>query len=242
MLNRYGIKGTFNLNSELMRTQFTWRHPSGVDIRRLSVDAVKNLYDGHEVGSHTLEHPYMSSLPGEERLRQMGEDKRNLEALFGREVAGFALPFHYYDQQIADCAVKCGFEYSRISDVSLSCAPSRDWYYWKAGVYHIMPELKTFVQDFLETDRELAVCQIVGHSYDLDTENLWDTMEDICRVVSARDEIWKCTNLELVRYLRAMERAEIGECFVKNQSSQDLWFLLNGETRCIKPGETAGDI
>jgi hypothetical protein len=237
MLNRYGIKGTFNLNSELMRTEFSWRHPSGADIKRLGVDAVRHLYDGHEVASHSLTHPYMRELTDEELRRQMGEDKRNLEQLFCREVAGFALPFRYYDQRIADCAKACGFEYSRMSEFSLTYAPCTDWYYWKTGVYHIMPELKSFVQGFLETDRELAVCQIVGHSYDLDTENLWQTMEDICDAVSRRDEIWKCTNLELVRYLRAMEQVEISEDSIHNHSNIPLWFWIDGKKVVINPAE-----
>lgn len=235
MLNRYGIKGTFNLNSELMRTRFSWRHPSGVDIKRLGVEDVKHLYDGHEVASHSLTHPYMRELSDQELRRQMGEDKENLEKLFGREVRGFALPFRYYDQRIADCARECGFEYSRMSEFSLSYGPCKNWFYWKTGVYHIMPELKSFVQGFLETDRELAVCQIVGHSYDLDTENLWDTMEVICQEVSHRDEIWKCTNLELVRYLKAMEQAEITAQGVKNRSNMDLWFEIDGSIAVVFP-------
>ena len=237
LLNRYGIKGTFNLNSELMRTQFAWQHPCGMEIKRLPVDAVKHLYDGHEVASHTLTHPYMRELSDDELYRQLGEDKRNLEALFGREVAGFALPFHDYDQRMADCARQCGFEYSRISEFSLSYAPGCDWYYWKTGVYHIMPELKPFVQGFLETDRELAMCQIVGHSYDLDTENLWDTMESICATVSDCDEIWKCTNLELVRYLKAMGQVLITENSVINNSCVDLWFCIEGQTVIVEAGE-----
>jgi hypothetical protein len=237
MLNRYGIKGTFNLNSELVRTEFSWRHPSGVDIKRLGVDAVRHLYDGHEVASHSLTHPYMRELSDEELRRQMGEDKRNLEQLFCREVAGFALPFRYYDQRIADCAKACGFEYSRMSEFSLTYAPCPDWYYWKTGVYHIMPELKSFVQGFLETDQELAVCQIVGHSYDLDTENLWQTMEDICDAVSRREDIWKCTNLELVRYLKAMEQAEVSEELIQNHSDTLLWFWIDGEKVVINPAE-----
>ena len=140
MLNRYGIKGTFNLNSELMRTGFTWRHECGMDITRLRQSEIGNLYEGHEIASHTLTHPYMDSLSDEELYRQMGEDKRNLEAMFGREVAGFAVPFDYYDDRIARCAEKCGFEYARISDVSLSYTPCRDWHHWKIGVYHVTPE------------------------------------------------------------------------------------------------------
>ncbi|MBR5004561.1 MAG: hypothetical protein IKY14_03760, partial [Erysipelotrichaceae bacterium] len=49
MLNKYGIKGTFNLNSELMKNEFSWIHPNGMQVKRLSVEKVKHLYDGHEV-------------------------------------------------------------------------------------------------------------------------------------------------------------------------------------------------
>ena len=46
------------------------------------------------------------------------------------------------------------------------------------------------------------MCQIVGHSYDLDAENLWGTMELICAAVSKCDDIWFCTNAELVEFLK----------------------------------------
>ena len=40
-----------------------------------------------------------------------------------------------------------------------------------------MPRFAEFVDGFFETDEELALCQIVGHSYDLDTEQMWEQME-----------------------------------------------------------------
>lgn len=233
LLNRYGIKGTFNLNSELMLQEFAWIHPNGMEVRRLSESAVRNLYDGHEIASHTLTHPYLSELPEWELMRQMSRDRENLERLFGREVKGFAVPFSYYSELIARCAENCGFEYARMSEFSGSYAPCRDWYYWKIGVYHIEKNLTDFVAGFLNTPQELAVCQIVGHSYDLDAEGLWGTMELICAAVAAQPDVWMCTNLELVRYLKAMERFD-----GTNRSEQELWFEINGEIRRLQPGET----
>lgn len=232
LLNRYGLKGTFNLNSQLMEEEFSWTHPNGMEVRRLSRRAVEGLYEGHEVASHTLTHPYMHDLPEWEIMRQLGADRANLERLFGREVKGFAVPFDYYSSLIARSAELCGFEYARMSEFSLSYRPCRDWYYWKTSVYHIMPELVPFVEGFLRTEEELAVCQIVGHSYDLDTENLWDTMESICAAVAAKPDIWFCTNLELVRYLKAMEQFD-GE----NRSGQTLWFETGGAVKKIFPGQ-----
>ena len=59
LLNKYGIKGTFNLNSQLMREEFSWTHPNGMQVKRMSPERAKHLYVGHEVASHTLTHPYM---------------------------------------------------------------------------------------------------------------------------------------------------------------------------------------
>lgn len=201
MLNKYGIKGTFNLNSQLMQEQFTWTHPNGMKVTRLSPELVKHLYDGHEVASHTLTHPYMNELSDEECYRQMKLDKENLEKLTKRDVKGFAVPFDYYDERIAKCAKDCGFSYARTSEFTNSFAPCTDAYHWKTSIYHIDPNLTNFVADFLNTDEELAICQIVGHSYDLDAENLWGTMELICAAVSKYDDIWFCTNAELVDFL-----------------------------------------
>ena len=201
LLNKYGIKGTFNLNSQLMQEEFSWTHPNGMQVKRLSPEQAKHLYDGHEVASHTLTHPYMHELSDEELYRQLKSDKDNLEELFGREVKGFARPFDYYDDRIADCAKACGLTYARKSEFTRNYTPCTDVYYWQTGIYHIDPDLPNFVASFLNTDDELAVCQIVGHSYDLDAENLWGTMELICAAMSGRDDIWFCTNAELVDFL-----------------------------------------
>ena len=231
LLNRYGLKGTFNLNSELMRQEFSWTHPNGMEVRRLPESRVISLYEGHEVASHTLTHPYMHDLSEWEIMRQLGQDRENLERLFDREVKGFAVPFDFYSEKIARCAESCGFEYARMSEFSGSFSPCRDWYYWKTGVYHIEPNLTDFVAGFLNTREELAVCQIVGHSYDLDAQNLWGTMELICAAVSAQEDVWPCTNLELVRYLKAMEGFD-----GINNSSQTLWFETEGRIIRLEPG------
>ena len=201
LLNRYGIKGTFNLNSQLMQEGFAWTHPNGMQVKRLSPEQAKHLYDGHEIASHTLTHPYMQHLPDAELYRQMKLDKENLEQLFGREVKGFAVPFDYYDDRIANCAKACGFTYARKSECTGNFTPCKDVYHWKTGIYHIDSGLTDFVAEFLNAQEELAVCQIVGHSYDLDAENLWGTMELICAAVSKCDDIWFCTNGELVEFL-----------------------------------------
>ena len=97
--------------------------------------------------------------------------------------------------------------------------------------------MKDFVRGFLETDQELALCQLVGHSYDLDVLNLWDSMEQICRWVSENTDVWAATHLDLVRYLRNMNLARSTDNEIYNASSTELWFAVDGRTVKLLPGE-----
>lgn len=236
LMNKYGLKGTFNLNSQLMKEQFEWTHPSGLTIKRLSEKQAVQLYEGHEIASHTLTHPYMENLDEEEITRQMAEDKHNLEKLFGRKVSGFAVPFSYYSPLIAWCALKCGFEYARCSRERYTYTPPSNCYWWAAGAYHINPQWRKFAADFFTTDTELALCQIVGHSYDLDTENMWEEMERLLKKVSEDENVAIMTNEELVRYLKAMEQVKISSKTITNKTDTDLWFSVGGTVVCVKAG------
>ena len=83
----------------------------------------------------------------------------------------------------------------------------------------------------------MALCQLVGHSYDLDVMNLWDTMEHICRWVSDSGEVWAATHVEIVRYLKAMKLVRITDREIKNESSAELWFAVDGKILSLQPGE-----
>ena len=237
LLNRYGLKGTFNLNSALMENQFEWVHEKGLVVKRLSIDVVKDLYEGHEAASHTLHHPYMHDLSEEGVMWELGQDKRNLEVLFGKEIKGFAVPFDYYSGLIEECVKACGFAYGRISEMSHSFRPQKDYYNWKATVFHCEDVMEELVQQFVETEEELAVFQIVGHSYDLDAEDMWDRMEHVLRTVSEQEDVLPMTNIEMIEYLKAMERAEITDAYIQNHSDRSLWFAIDDVVHEVKPDE-----
>ena len=235
LLNRYRLKGTFNLNSALMETQFQWIHENGQAIRRLASEVAATLYEGHEIASHTLSHPYMDNLSKEEILHQLSADKQNLEALFSQEIKGFAVPFYYYSDLIAQCAKECGFTYARISEESGSFAPQRDYFHWQATVFHCSDALEGLTHRFLENQEELAIFQIVGHSYDLDVEEKWDFMERLFALISAQEEILPMTTIQIIEYLQAMEHAEISPGHIQNNSQQNLWFSIDGAVVEVKP-------
>lgn len=237
LLNKYGVKGTFNLNSKLMEEEFEWTHPCGMTIKRLSKDVAIKLYEGHEIASHSLTHPDFSNLSEEEIYHEVFEDKKKLEEWFGCEVVGFGVPFDYFDEKAEECVKRAGFTYARNSEESYSYKPWEEYFQWRAGTYHVMPGFKSFVEGFFETDEELALCQIVGHSYDLDTEDMWETLEDIVKRVSEDDAILPMTHAEIVEYLKALEDAELTEEGIFNYSKKELWFEIDGNIISVKPEE-----
>lgn len=237
LLNKYGVKGTFNLNSKLMEEEFEWVHPCGMTIKRLSKEVAQKLYKGHEIASHTLTHPDFANLSEEEIFYQVSEDKKILEEWFGCEVVGFGVPFDYFDEKAAECVKRAGFLYARNSEESYSYSPWEDYFQWRAGTYHVMPGFHSFVESFFDTDEELGLCQIVGHSYDLDTENMWEYMESILKRVSEDEDVLPMTHGEIVRYLQALQIAELTESGIENGSDQELWFEIDGKIISIKAGE-----
>ena len=80
------------MNSSL--EDFVWYYNNEKPIKRLDLEKVKDAYIGHEVASHSLTHPYFSSLEVNEVIRQVKEDVKNLSNIFGYKIEGFAFPFH----------------------------------------------------------------------------------------------------------------------------------------------------
>ena len=93
MLNKYNLKCTFNLNSELLGTGGKFEvHDQLISHYKLEASDVKEIYEGHEVAVHTLTHPNLTTLDDVEVLRQVRQDKANLEKLVGYDVVGMAYP------------------------------------------------------------------------------------------------------------------------------------------------------
>ena len=67
IFNKYGIKGTFNLNYGLMNNP-----------ERLSKDSINKLYKGHEIATHTMTHPTIARCPLSTIASEILEDRKGL--------------------------------------------------------------------------------------------------------------------------------------------------------------------
>ena len=94
MLDRYGLKGTFNINSELLGLEgHLIRQEKRVNHTKIPPEKVKEVYKNHEVAAHTLTHPTLITVEDDnEVIRQVEQDRLNLEKLTGYEILGMAYP------------------------------------------------------------------------------------------------------------------------------------------------------
>ena len=76
---------------------------------------------------------------------------------------------------------------------------------------------------------------MIRRCYDLDAAQLWEKMEEIIRRVSEGQDVLSMTHLEIVRYIRAMDQAVIGEDSIENRSDMVLWFRVDGEVVPLQP-------
>ena len=85
LFNKYGLKCTFNINSELLAKRGVLTRPDGKKISHYKIhpEEMKWLYAGHEVAAHTLTHPRLTDLDEQEIIRQVEQDRVNLSEMMG---------------------------------------------------------------------------------------------------------------------------------------------------------------
>ena len=206
LLNKYNLKSTFNINSELLGTNgILMRYGNRVAHYKIHRDDVKYVYDGHEVAAHTLTHPYLTKLDDIEVIRQVEQDRLNLSDIVGYEVVGMAYPGGGInnDDRVAEIIKNnTGIAYCRTTQNTDSFDPQANLYRFDPNVCHIRePErLMELGRRFIETDASSPqIFYIWGHSFEMDYgPDLWIKLEEFFEFISNRDDIFYGTNTEVL--------------------------------------------
>jgi len=78
----------------------------------LSWTQVKRMHEaGMEIGSHSLSHPYSTTISQEELMIEMQQSKFQIEQKIGAEVRSFAYPYGDYSQRTHQTALAAGYKY-----------------------------------------------------------------------------------------------------------------------------------
>ncbi len=208
ILNKYGLKCTFNLNSEFLGTDgYLMINGKRIEHNKIAPDKVKELYKGHEVAAHTLTHPNLTTLSPEEVIRQVEGDRRNLSNLVEYDVKGFAYPCGGINSNnVVANLIKnnTGVEYARTIVHSYDFAIQKDMFMFKPtlSLTKNKEKLLDMADDFLNSESEnIKLLYIWGHSYELDIDNSWSYFEDVCKMLSNKKDILYCTNKQAFEYI-----------------------------------------
>jgi len=243
LMNDYGLKGTFHLNSNKLDTK-----------GYLAKGEIKNLFSGHEVSVHSANHPGLSGMSKIDIVYEVLEDRKELEKLTGITVRGMAYPFGSYDNIVLEAINGLGIEYARTVADTYNFSIPKDFLIWHPSIHQFgkayfkpndaendKKELEAFyglVSNFLKADT-LALLDVWGHSWENDgTGNRWVEMENFFKLVSKRNDINYTTQIALVDYINAFKNLKfsVDKKIIRNQSSIDVYIRINNKSYKIPAG------
>lgn len=251
VLDNYGLKCTFNINSaRIGKTAEDW-HITEQEIQENILDA------GHEVAVHGQWHKAPGKARPIEGIQDVLNDRLELERIFGRIIRGMAYP----DSGICSFTNQASLENIKgyLKDLDIAYArtlrqynnrfelPS-DWHQWMPTAHHDTPEILEWAKEFVEmdvdklysADRDAKLFYVWGHSFEFDRNDNWQQLDAICEALGGREDIWYATNMEIYEYVTAYHSLiySADGCRIYNPTLQTVWFNYDGKPYCIQPGET----
>ena len=247
ILDKYGIKCTFNINgSALIDEERTY--PEGQVHRRMARKEAKEVYskaieNGHEIAVHTYTHPFLDKLPAEMVAYEIVEDRKTLEDLFGTVIKGCAYPFGTTNDTVVEVLRNCGILYARTTVATKSFDIPTDWLRLPSTCHHNAPDLMTLVERFLnEIDRynRPKLFYLWGHTYEFEGNNNWEVIEKFAEAIGNRDDVWYANNMQIYDYVEAYRSLRFSSDgnIVYNPSAQTVWFSTTNINVKVAPGET----
>lgn len=232
IFNKYGMKGTFNINGGL----FDWGE-------RVRPEEFPELYKGHEIACHTYSHPTIARCNASAVVTQTMEDRKILENIVGYPVQGLAYPNGSYSPEIISLLPYTGIKYARTVTSTMTFATPNNFLEWNPTAHHSRGIMK-LGEDFkaLFKTQYLYMFYVWGHSYEFDNNtenNNWKIIEEFCESMAGQDDIWYATNIEIVRDEEAFRRLifTADNTSVYNPSFDSVWLNVNGNIVEVKGGE-----
>ncbi|MBO4212786.1 MAG: polysaccharide deacetylase family protein [Clostridia bacterium] len=205
LLDKYGLKATFNLNSSLLGlTKDVVRNERTVSHNKVDPYKVKEIYKNHEVAVHTLTHPNLTGLSDDAVIWQVEEDRKALEGLVGYDVRCMAYPCGGVnnDDRVAEIIKKnTKIRFARTITPSYSFDPQDNLFRFNPSVYYIeIDKMFEMGREFIEIKPDAPkLFYIWGHSYEMDAEYItWEKFEEFCKLISGHDDIFYGTNSQVL--------------------------------------------
>lgn len=244
IMKKYGLKGTFNINSGQFSPEGSVGDVGKHGHRRMTLSKSVALHkqSGMEIACHGVTHPFLEQLPGSLCIREILEDRKALEEHFGCMVRGLAYPFGTYSDEVVSIAKACGIAYARTTVSTMKFDMPTDWLRLHGTCHHGNPELMKLAKQFAEDKRKWRpmMFYLWGHSYEFEDNNNWHIIEDFADYIGGREDVWYATNIEIYDYVNAYRQlifSADGQT-VYNPTNTELFVKTRRGLFSIKPGQT----
>lgn len=240
ILDKHGLKGTFNLNSGMFGNR---------EKRRLTEAEVLALFKDsvHEVAIHGKNHRSLADAPMAMATDDVIADRVALEKLFDRIVTGMAYSFGTYNDEVVQMLQACGVEYSRTTKSTEKFDIPTDWLRMPATCHHKNPRLMELAREFVAmepTNHPWNQCArlfyVWGHSYEFNDNDNWHIIEEFAQFIGGREDIWYATNMEICKYVKAYDQLQFSALGdrVYNPTDKDVYMHYFGKDVLVKAGQT----
>lgn len=202
LLRSHEMKGTFHLNSGRLGLH------RGNEVY-ISREEIKEVYAGHEVACHGVEHRNLPTITRQQAILEIQEDRKTLEEITGGLVQGMSYAFGNYNQEIMDMARLLGIKYSRTVEDTRKFFPPSDFMAWHPTCHHNNGLLE-LADNFINIAGfyELPVMYVWGHSFEFGRTGDWSVIETFVDKMAGQKDIWYATNLEICTYIQAVRQQE----------------------------------
>lgn len=242
ILNRYGIKCTFNLNSNSLGRGET-KDESGkvTEESAITLEELPTLYAGHEIATHGSNHTAPTDC-GSVALYEVLEDRKVFEKILPYLVTGHAYPFGRYSKDVIDMLKAAGIRYARTVVSTGGFRFPENFLEWHPTAHHADPKLMELAKRFCENDdvEDAQLFYLWGHSFEFERANNWNVIEEFSSYMAGfSDSVWMATNGEIVDYVTAYKNLVFSAdgSKVYNPSLQTVWLASRGKVFSIAPGE-----
>ncbi len=201
IINKYNIKCTFNLNSGIQTYDNVWPYKE-FDVHRMNTEQLKKLYAGHEIAAHGTRHLWPTKLEDNVALKnEYFDDIVSLENLFDKRIQGMAYAFGDYNDDVVEYLKGLGINYARTTRNTHSFDVQEDLLRFNPTCHHADEKLMELAKEFVEMKPEKPqIFYLWGHSYEFDGNNNWHILEEFCKFISGREDIFYGTNTEVFEY------------------------------------------
>lgn len=242
ILNRYGIKATFNLNS----IHFTQQRPQKTRAMTREEAAALFADSGHEIAVHSFSHPFLEQLPRGNAAWELMQDRKTLEEMFGCIVRGMAYPMGTYNDEVVEAARLCGICYARTCKATHGFDLPEDWLRLHPTCRHNDPALMELCSRFLTLhedrpwDPRPKLFYLWGHSYEFSDDDNWELIEEFCARMADNPDIWYATNGEIYAYTEAARQivSSVDGQMLYNPTARTLYLEISGEKKLLEPDQT----